>query len=45
MSTYRQAHKSVFEANKLAKWLRRAVGEDIADYGMIEQGDRVMVCL
>jgi len=45
MSTYRQAHKSVFEANKLAKWLRRAVGEAIADYGMIEQGDRVMVCL
>jgi tRNA 2-thiocytidine biosynthesis protein TtcA len=45
MSTYRQAHKSVFEANKLAKWLRRAVGQAIADYGMIEQGDRVMVCL
>ena len=45
MSTYRQAHKSVFEANKLAKWLRRAVGQAIADYGMIEQGDRVMGCL
>ena len=45
MTTYRQAHKPVFEANKLAKWLRRAVGQAIADYNMIEAGDRVMVCL
>jgi tRNA 2-thiocytidine biosynthesis protein TtcA len=45
MTTYRQAHKPVFEANKLAKWLRRAVGQAIGDYGMIEQGDKVMVCL
>lgn len=32
-------------ARKLAKRLRRRVGQAIADYGMIEQGDRVMVCL
>jgi tRNA 2-thiocytidine biosynthesis protein TtcA len=33
------------DANKLAKRLRRAVGQAIADYNMIEDGDRVMVCL
>jgi tRNA 2-thiocytidine biosynthesis protein TtcA len=33
------------EANKLAKRLRRNVGRAIEDYGMIEEGDRVMVCL
>jgi tRNA 2-thiocytidine biosynthesis protein TtcA len=33
------------EANKLAKRLRRQVGEAISDYRMIEGGDRVMVCL
>lgn len=32
-------------ANKLAKRLRRQVGQALADYRMIEQGDRVMVCL
>ncbi len=37
--------KSDYEAGKLAKRLRRQVGEAIADYGMIEAGDRVMVCL
>ena len=31
--------------NKLQKSLRRNVGNAIADYNMIEQGDRVMVCL
>jgi len=34
-----------FEAAKLAKRLRRLVGAAIADFGMIEAGDRVMVCL
>ncbi|NJD07002.1 MAG: tRNA 2-thiocytidine(32) synthetase TtcA [Methylococcaceae bacterium] len=34
-----------FEFNKLQKRLRRFVGEAIADYRMIEDGDRVMVCL
>jgi tRNA 2-thiocytidine biosynthesis protein TtcA len=33
------------EHNKLAKRLRRQVGEAIADYNMIEANDRVMVCL
>jgi tRNA 2-thiocytidine biosynthesis protein TtcA len=31
--------------NKLQKRLRRNVGNAIADYNMIEEGDRVMVCL
>ena len=34
-----------FEFNKLQKRLRRLVGEAIADYRMIEAGDKVMVCL
>ncbi len=33
------------EQIKLAKRLRRQVGQAIADFGMIEAGDRVMVCL
>ena len=33
------------DSNKLANRLRRQVGQAIADYGMIEDGDRVMVCL
>ena len=37
--------KDQLEANKLQKRLRRNVGNAIADYNMIEQGDRVMVCL
>jgi tRNA 2-thiocytidine biosynthesis protein TtcA len=37
--------KQEFEFNKLAKRIRRQVGEAIADFGMIEEGDRVMVCL
>ncbi|TDR38266.1 tRNA 2-thiocytidine biosynthesis protein TtcA [Tahibacter aquaticus] len=32
-------------ANKLNKRLRRQVGQAIADYQMIEPGDRIMVCL
>jgi len=37
--------KIEYEENKLAKRLRRQVGEAIADFNMIEAGDRVMVCL
>jgi tRNA 2-thiocytidine biosynthesis protein TtcA len=37
--------KNAYEGNKLVKRLRRLAGEAIADYGMIEDGDKVMVCL
>jgi tRNA 2-thiocytidine biosynthesis protein TtcA len=37
--------KQQYEANKLAKRLRRQVGQAIADFDMIRAGDRVMVCL
>jgi tRNA 2-thiocytidine biosynthesis protein TtcA len=37
--------KAAFEANKLSKRLHRQVGQAIADFAMIEAGDKVMVCL
>ena len=37
--------KVVFEENKLAKKLCRLVGQAIGDFGMIEEGDKVMVCV
>ena len=37
--------RAALEANKLTKRLQRLTGEAIADYAMIEAGDRVMVCL
>lgn len=37
--------KEAFEANKLAKRLRRLVGQAIADFSMIGAGERVMVCV
>ena len=43
--TARQVQKAGFEANKLAKHLRREVGKAIADFNMIGAGDKVMVCL
>jgi tRNA 2-thiocytidine biosynthesis protein TtcA len=37
--------KQAHEAARLAKRLRHAVGRAIADYNLVEDGDRVMVCL
>jgi len=37
--------KQITRLNKLQKRLRREVGSAIADYNMIEDGDRVMCCL
>ena len=37
--------KAAYNQNKLIKRLRRLTGQAIADYNMIEAGDRVMVCL
>ncbi len=37
--------KAVYESNKLVKRLRRQVGQAIADFDMIGEGDKVMVCL
>lgn len=37
--------KHRYDMNKLQKRLRRQVGQAIADFNMIEDGDRVMVCL
>jgi tRNA 2-thiocytidine biosynthesis protein TtcA len=42
---HRDPRKADYELGKLAKRLRRQVGEAIADFNMIEEGDRVMVCL
>jgi tRNA 2-thiocytidine biosynthesis protein TtcA len=41
----RKEEKQSYEANKLVKRLRRLVGEAVSDYGMIGDGDKVMVCL
>lgn len=42
MSALRKQH---YHHNKIGKRLRRQCGQAIADYQMIREGDRVMVCL
>ena len=37
--------KLIYDNNKLVKRLRRQTGEAIADYDMIVEGDKIMVCL
>ena len=39
------SRKEKYNVNKLHKRLRRLVGSAITDFNMIEEGDRVMVCL
>jgi tRNA 2-thiocytidine biosynthesis protein TtcA len=45
MTPATDTRKADFETAKLAKRLRRLVGQAIADYAMIEAGDTVMACL
>lgn len=39
------SRKQRLELNKLQKRLRRHVGQAIAEYNMVEEGDKIMVCL
>ena len=41
----KKAERVAYENNKLHKRLCRLAGQAIGDYNMIEQGDKVMVCL
>src|SRR3984893_1769516 len=41
----RREQKQAYDNNKLFKRLARQVGEAVTDYNMIEEGDKVMVCL
>ena len=39
------AQRAAYEVNKLEKRLCRQMGQAIIDFNMIEEGDRVMVCM
>ena len=39
------ANSSQYSFNKLQKRIRRETGKAIQDFGMIEDGDHIMVCL
>jgi tRNA 2-thiocytidine biosynthesis protein TtcA len=45
ISIVRDPRKDKYEADKLAKRIRHQVGAAIADFNMIGEGDRVMVCI
>lgn len=45
MTTYRQFHKADYESNKLSKRLLRLAGKAVKDFNMIEEDDRIMVCM
>jgi tRNA 2-thiocytidine biosynthesis protein TtcA len=45
IAVLKDQRRADYEAGKLAKRIRRQVGEAIADFAMIEAGDKVMVCL
>ena len=45
VSDGRDTRKDRLEFNKLRKRLRRQTGKAIADFNMIEAGDRIMVCI
>ena len=45
MGKRRDQRRQRYNKNKLVKRLRRETGKAIADFNMIEAGDRIMVCL